>query len=1033
MSKVYFNLAGGSFTQDWTDPSLITTDDNWAGVPSIEGYRGDDITSSTGVDPRTLLGDGTITLDVNANQTNPNTFTAGGVAEFAITNPTIALNGSGTADAPYIVVYLNATGRESIHLELDVRDLDGSVDNSIQQVNVQYRVGEAGNWANVTGGYIADATTGPSLATLVTHLAVDLPAAANGAAQLQVRIMTTNAVGNDEWVGLDNIVVTSAATQGPPTPSVNLSVSSNAGTETGTTVITVTATASAAVTGAQTVNLAVTGTGITAGDYTLSGTVITIPNGGTFGTVTFTVVDDAVIEGNETAVLTISGPSAGILLGGVTTQNIVITDNDIPAAIKIHDIQGAAHLSPLRNLVVTNVPGIVTAVDTNGFYLQDPDPDANLATSEGIFVFTSSAPTVVVGDSVTVSGTVSEFRSSVVNLSTTEITTPTVVKISSGNALPAAVVLGADRTIPTQFIENDPGSAETGTFDPAVDGIDFWESLEGMRLVIYNPVTTSPTIGSNELWVLADNGTNATSLTAHGGSLITATDYNPERIKLYAGLPVAATVPVADVGAQLSNITGVLAYGSGNYEVHPTAVPTVMQASTLTREVTALLGSASQLTVATFNAENLDPGDGATKFNNLAAVIVNNLKSPDIVNLEEIQDNNGAGGGGGVDVNLTMQALINAIIAAGGPAYQYRQISPLDGTNGGEPGGNIRVVFMYNTARVDFVDRPGGTSTSNTTVSNVGGQPQLSASPGLVDPTNSAFSNSRKPLVGEFTFNGDTVFVIGNHFVSKGGDQPLFGVNQPPVLSSETGRVQQATIVKNFVQSIQAINPAAKVLVAGDLNDFEFSNPNTVLESAGLTSLIETLPANERFSYNFQGNAQTIDHLMASASLTAQLAGYDVVHVNSEFAVQVSDHDPALARFSIAQPTVTGTAGRDVLAGGAGHSNDIITGLQGRDVLVGGAGADKFVYTSLIDFFDVVVDFEVGVDKLDVKALLQTFPQGTFSAGKIMVATPYFAQPLLTVVSFDPDGPGIEEARPMVQLVGVDATNLGVVLETGGV
>jgi hypothetical protein len=112
-------------------------------------------------------------------------------------------------------------------------------------------------------------------------------------------------------------------------PTVNLSVSSNAGSEAAATVITVTATASAPVSGSQTVNLAVSGANISAGDYTLSNAIITIPNGATTGTVTFTVVDDAVVESTETAVLTISGPSAGISLGSTVTQNISITDNDV--------------------------------------------------------------------------------------------------------------------------------------------------------------------------------------------------------------------------------------------------------------------------------------------------------------------------------------------------------------------------------------------------------------------------------------------------------------------------------------------------------------------------------------------------------------------------------------------------------------------------------------------------------------------------------------------------------------------------------
>ncbi|MBD2079343.1 cadherin domain-containing protein [Leptolyngbya sp. FACHB-17] len=126
---------------------------------------------------------------------------------------------------------------------------------------------------------------------------------------------------------------------------------------------------------------------------------------------------------------------------------------------------------------------------------------------------------------------------------------------------------------------------------------------------------------------------------------------------------------------------------------------------------------------------------------------------------------------------------------------------------------------------------------------------------------------------------------------------PYLVPNQPRTLSSEAQRNQQATIVRNFVQSILAINPNANVIVAGDLNDFEFSNPLNILKSGGLNNLIETLPANERYTYNFEGNAQTLDHILVSKNLLNQLNGFDVVHINSEFVDQVSDHDPSVARF----------------------------------------------------------------------------------------------------------------------------------------
>lgn len=205
MSNVYHNLAGGDFSQDWTDTSLLSTNDIWTNVPSIQGFRGDNLTAATGTDPRTITAD-EATLDVNVNVA-VGTFTTGGVAEFELTNPTIGLQGSGTADAPFIVIYLDATGRQNIQVSFNARDLDSSADDAIQQIAVQYRTA-AGAWTNVPGGYIADATTA-NAATQVTNLTVTLPSDANNAATLEVRIMTTNANGSDENVGIDDIAVTS--------------------------------------------------------------------------------------------------------------------------------------------------------------------------------------------------------------------------------------------------------------------------------------------------------------------------------------------------------------------------------------------------------------------------------------------------------------------------------------------------------------------------------------------------------------------------------------------------------------------------------------------------------------------------------------------------------------------------------------------------------------------------------------------------------------------------------------------------------
>ena len=204
-------LSGGTFSQNWSNAGLITANDNWSGVPSITGYLGDlfPSTSTTGVDPRTILTSNGV-VDVIANQTAPNTNTAGGVAEFAITNPVVALQGSGTADAPYLSIFLNTTGVPAVTVSYKLRDIDGSADNAAQQVALQYRIGSTGDFTDVPAGYVADASSGPNLATLETTMNVTLPGAVVGQALIEVRIITTNAAGSDEWIGIDDIVVSAS-------------------------------------------------------------------------------------------------------------------------------------------------------------------------------------------------------------------------------------------------------------------------------------------------------------------------------------------------------------------------------------------------------------------------------------------------------------------------------------------------------------------------------------------------------------------------------------------------------------------------------------------------------------------------------------------------------------------------------------------------------------------------------------------------------------------------------------------------------
>ncbi|WP_406430649.1 lamin tail domain-containing protein [Streptomyces sp. NBC_01589] len=573
-----------------------------------------------------------------------------------------------------------------------------------------------------------------------------------------------------------------------------------------------------------------------------------------------------------------------------------------PGTVRVHDIQGTARVSPLDGQSVTGVPGIVTGVRTSGsrgFWIQDATPDADPRTGEGVFVFTgSTAPAVAVGDSVLVSGKVDEYYPSTTTQSITEITAPRVTVLSSGNALPAPVVLDA-ASVPDAYVPSaDGGSIDALTLDPATYALDLYESLEGTRVEIADTRVTGATTAYHEVWVTIKPNENPTR---RGGTLYSSyTDQNTGRIKVMS-LDATHPIPVANVGDVLSGTTtGVLDYDSfGGYNLQATALGRLTD-NDLRREVTRKQMD-KELAVATYNVENLDALDEQGKFDTLAAGVAVNLSSPDIVSLEEIQDDNGAVNDGTVGSDATLKRFTDAIVAAGGPQYAWRYIAPENGKDGGEPGGNIRNVFLFNPERVDFVDRPGGDTTTAVTAVKTKKGVTLSASPGRIAPTSDAWDDSRKPLVGEFRFHGKPVFVIGNHFASKGGDQPLHGRYQEPTRSSETKRVKQATEVNTFVKSLLAADKSARVITLGDLNDFAFSPTMAALtDGRTLEPLITTLPKNEQYSYVYEGNSQTLDHILVSPGVCR--FDYDVVHINAEFADQASDHDPQIVRVDVNAP-----------------------------------------------------------------------------------------------------------------------------------
>ncbi|MGW4745727.1 endonuclease/exonuclease/phosphatase family protein [Streptomyces sp. NPDC004290] len=593
-----------------------------------------------------------------------------------------------------------------------------------------------------------------------------------------------------------------------------------------------------------------------------------------------------------------SALAAGLLAG---SSSAVAEDT---AGVRVHDIQGTTRVSPLAGQQVTGVTGIVTGVrayGSRGFWIQDPEADADPATSEGVFVFTSSVPTVAVGDAVSVNGTVTEYVPGGLtsgNQSLTQISKPVVTVVSKDNPVPAPVRISAWSVPDAYAPEGDPaagGSINGLTLDPETYALDYYESLEGMNVRIGSSRVVGATDPYAELWVTVKPWENRNR---RGGTVYGSYEsQNTGRLQVQSLVPLAQQpFPKANVGDRLTGTTeGPLDFNQfGGYTLTARTLGTVVDRG-LKRETTAAQHK-NELAVATYNVENLDPTDPQEKFDALAKAVVENLASPDIVALEEIQDNNGAKNDGTVAADVTVKKFTDAIVAAGGPAYSWRSIDPENGKDGGEPGGNIRQVFLFNPARVSFTDRPGGDATTGTAVTGSKGRAALTLSPGRVDPSNAAWEASRKPLAGEFVFRGRTVFVIANHFGSKGGDESIVSHHQPPTRSSEAKRLLQAQAVNAFVKDITAVDKRADVLVVGDINDFEFSGTTRALTDGGaLYPAVKSLPRSERYSYVYQGNTQVLDQILTSPGVRDFT--YDSVHINAEFADQDSDHDPQVLRF----------------------------------------------------------------------------------------------------------------------------------------
>jgi uncharacterized protein len=964
------------FFQDWTNTSLIAVSDNWsripgippgpdlqAGVPGLEGFRGDGLTASTGGNPQSVLAADTPgVLDVNANLTAPNTFVTGGVAEFHLADPVVALSGSGTARAPYLLLHLNTIGRENVRVSYLLRDLDGSMDNAISPVALHYRIGGSGLFTDVPAAFVADASTGPSQATLVTPVAADLPAALDNQPLVQLRIMTTDAAGNDEWIGIDDIRVESDPIPGFPTPPSGVGAANPS---------TVTQGAQTLLTVAVTPGTNPTSTGLTVtADLTPIGGSASqaFLDDGMDGDVTAgdsifsfrATVAPSVAPGSKALGVTIGDDQARVGLAAIS-----LTVEEFVPFVAIHDIQGTGPTSAFVGQRVKTT-GIVTGIRPSSFYIQTPeaDVDGDPKTSEGLLIFRTTLPGQILrGDLVEVTGRVVEFvpAGNPQSRPVTELQQPSFQVLFRNQALPAPATL-------------TPADTPTGS-----DDLDLLERYEGMRVHIENFTIVAPT----GFMSLNETGLPPTALPSTSNGVFVGVvagvarpfrepgldPFEPEPADLMACVPPSPCVPRFDgnperirvdsdaqlegvrlevaAGQTVEDVVGPLDYESATWSIAldppipPGFVITPPQAAARVVDPPR----PEQFTVASFNLQRLfdacndplisEPVLTQARFdhrlNKLSRLVRTVLQTPDIIGVSEAENldplqpcqNTGALRG--------LAAKINAdAVAAGEPDPGYVPYL----IEGNDPGG-IDVGFLVKSTRVEVVE-----------VVQEGKDETYTFPPNPTGVTD--LLNDRPPLVLRALVRGPSgdpfpITVIANHLRS------LLDVTDPvdgPRVRFK--RRAQAEFLANLIQARQIGDPNERIIVLGDMNAFQFNDglvdsigtikgqptpPDEVLLSSpdlvdpDLIDLVERVPPDQRYSFVFNGSAQELDHILITKNLESRFTALQYGRANADFpdslrndpnrAERTSDHDPLVAYFTIPSLSiddVTVTEGDERLA-----------------------------------------------------------------------------------------------------------------------
>lgn len=595
----------------------------------------------------------------------------------------------------------------------------------------------------------------------------------------------------------------------------------------------------------------------------------------------------------------------------VSQWTYVVNDGEF---MLIHEVQGPRHVSPFDGAPVNDVYGIVTFyyMDSGNhyFHIQTPDDfiDHDPNTSEGLLVFTAKEdPVVEVGDEVMISGTVQEFFINgfedkeqtdlpVTQLNAREFASGEIRVLSRGNDLPSPILITSE-DIPDEIasLNHFNDGLDDVYFDAENCAIDFWESLEGMRVQVNDPYAVAPQQHGDIITVLDQNLID----TNHGGVLLTEEGPSTQLIHFRMhDNQEARDFPIKTGDYFEGQLIGHVSYAYQFYKLNISLedMQNALVEGDTTPKSTSIDEAADKLTIASYNLENFSAFELQTsneKAERLARAIVDDLGAPDIIGVTEVQDENGPIDAGNPGARKSYTRLVNAIYEYGGPRYEFAHIDPIDNQDGGQPGSNIQVGILYNPERVNLKEgMPHGSALNAVSYQNG----TLTLNPGRISPESEALSGTRKPLVAQFEFNDEDVLVIVNHWNSKREDDPHFGRYQPADTGSEDKRIQISLLVQDFIREVMNDNDAANIVSVGDFNAFQWEESMLVQEDEFLTNMVYDVPASDRYSYIYNGHSQVLDHIFVSNHLADQTIT-DQVKINADFTDmhgRTSDHDPVI-------------------------------------------------------------------------------------------------------------------------------------------